>query len=151
MDDDPLEQMRQKFETAIAKMINDKRQNNIILPPARYETILAEVIQAKAKVTGKTPTEYRRLKRYDIMDDTNGQKVLVVPGTVGPNKTVKYYARSDELFSIIHWAHLSTNHGGREKVLNIVKANYGNVSTEIVMTYISGCPKCQYRHGFRRG
>jgi len=70
----------------------------------KYSEVLEEVKRLKNGAKLK-PNDYKLLKRYDIMNVSNIEK-LIVPVT-DPN-TIKYYVYNEELFKIIHDVHLQT-------------------------------------------
>jgi hypothetical protein len=57
--------------------VNNKKGNNFYLSSERYKSLLIEVKEAKS-VKGKQTVNYRRLKRYDILN-IGGEEKLTVP------------------------------------------------------------------------
>ncbi|XP_060882125.1 KRAB-A domain-containing protein 2-like [Metopolophium dirhodum] len=58
---------------------------------------------------------------------------------------VLYYVTVDELFEVIHTAHLTVGHGGRNRTMAVLKTKYCNVTTEAVMGYLGLCSNCQVK------
>ena len=61
---------------------------------------------------------------------------LIYPVSEG-HATIKYYVTNDELFDIIHAAHIRIGHGGRNRMIKETQLKYKNVTTE--PSYASVC------------
>ena len=53
-----------------------------------------------------------------------------------------YYAQTDEMYDIIKRVHISTGHGGRNKMLKELSTKYANISREVVELFKSLCVEC---------
>jgi hypothetical protein len=106
--------MRKRFYNVLSESVNNKKDNNFYLTSERYNSLLNEVKVAKS-VKGKQTVHYRRLKRYDILNIGDEEK-LTVP--LSAEKTeILYYVTFDELFNVIHEAHIAVGHGGRTRMI----------------------------------
>lgn len=83
--------------------------NNVFLSEVKHNELLEEVKWFKSGAKLK-PNDYKLLKRYDIMNVSNIEKLIV---SVNDPNTIKYYVYNEELYKIIHDVHLQTGHGGR--------------------------------------
>lgn len=117
-----------------------KSENCSNLSYKRYQQIVEQVCLAKAQ-SRKTSLDYRRVKRYDVILDANKIKRLVVPDSLANNKVV-YYAYNEQMFDIIHDCHMRCNHGGRNRIEEMVKLKYKNITREAIMVYLKLCPLC---------
>lgn len=100
--DSSIDQMRQKFEEKLKSL--ELRINSFLIENAdAYENLISAVEEAKAR-TKKTYTDYRRLKRYDVLSISESKK-LIRP-LLENEKNIKYYVHKEQLFDIIHAAHL---------------------------------------------
>ena len=63
-----------KFNT----LLSEKNSNNVFLSKVKYNQVLTEVKRLKSGAKLK-PNDYKLLKRYDIMNVSNIDK-LIVPG-----------------------------------------------------------------------
>jgi uncharacterized protein YqgV (UPF0045/DUF77 family) len=98
------------------------------------------VKEAKS-VKGKQTFHYWRLKRYDILNIGSEEK-LTVP--LSAEKTeILYYVTFDELFNVIHEAHIAVGHSGRTRMIKELNLKYKNVTVESIVTYLSICEPCQ--------
>jgi hypothetical protein len=116
--------MRKRFYDVLSESVNNK-DNYFYLTSERYNFLLSEAKEAKS-VKGKQTVHYRRLKRYDILN-IGGEEKLTVP--LSAEKTeILYYVTFDELFSVIHEAHIAVGHGGRTCMITELNCKYMNVT-----------------------
>jgi hypothetical protein len=132
--------MRKRFYDVLSESVNNKKDNNFYLTSERYNCLLSEVKEAKS-VKGKQTVHYRRLKRYDILN-IGGEEKLTVPLSVKKTETI-YYVTFDELFNVIHEAHIAVGHGGRPRMIKELNCKYKNVTVESIVTYLRLCEPCQ--------
>lgn len=52
---------------------------------------------------------------------------------------MRYYVRYNELCAIIHEAHIATDHGGRNRIVNAVNSKYKNVNIEAINICLKLC------------
>ncbi|KRZ01635.1 KRAB-A domain-containing protein 2, partial [Trichinella zimbabwensis] len=57
----------------------------------------------------------------------------------------RYFISVEEMFDVIHDVHLTTGHGGRDRILYEVKKKYANVTRLAVKTFIELCENCQLK------
>lgn len=105
-----------------------------------YKNLISAVEEAKAR-TKKTYTDYRRLKRYDVLSISESKK-LIRP-LLENEKNIKYYVHKEQLFDIIHAAHLETGHGGKHKLEKNIKTKYVNITREVILDYLELCLICK--------
>jgi len=81
------------------------------------------------------------LKRYDILN-IGGEEKLTVP--LSTEKTeILYYVTFDELFNVIHEAHITVSHGGRTRMIKELNHKHKNVIVVSIVTYLRLCEPCQ--------
>ena len=56
---------------------------------------------------------------------------------------ILYYVTFDELFNMIHEAHIAVGHGGRTCMIKELNHRYKNVTVESIITYQRLCEPCQ--------
>lgn len=105
---------------------------------------MKEVTELKLKTERKTSSDFRRLKRFDVIS-VNGEQKLIVPMKEECN--VLYFVSNDEMFNILYDAHIRVGHGGRTRMLSELKGKYRNITYEIIMTFLSLCRTCQTKRG----
>lgn len=135
---------REDFNRLLKGIINNKNKNNTYMSDSMYKNILQDVYNAKLKKNQKTPLDYRRLQRYDIVTVGNEQKLVfpMIEEEVNSAR-FKYFVRTRELFDVIHQAHLSIGHMGRDRLTKELNEHYKNVTIESIVLYLSLCKVCQ--------
>ncbi|XP_008189564.1 SCAN domain-containing protein 3-like, partial [Acyrthosiphon pisum] len=69
-------------------------------------------------VNVKKSIHYRRLKRFDIVK-IGAEEKLIAPMN-SDSEEMRYYVRYNELYDIIHEAHIATGRGGRNRIVYAV-------------------------------
>lgn len=142
--------MKTRFDEEIHKIKLVKGKNTQLFTRDEYNLFLKKVQVAKDKTANKTPEEYQRLSRYDIVKTRTVQK-LIVP-VKNEREPIKYYCYLEETFDIIHETHISMGHGGRNRILKALKKKYKNITKQCVALYLSLCEQCQKKlSGSKKG
>lgn len=134
------ETMRIRFCENISELIVNKGKNNQLFTYEHYVSLIMKVKEAKSKAAYKTPADYKRLARYDVINIGSSEK-LIVP-VKDPSMPIIYFAFLEETFQIIHDCHLAIGHGGRVRMMKELKSKYKNVTAELVMVYLNLCEYC---------
>jgi hypothetical protein len=90
---------------------------------------------------GKRTVDYRRLKRCNILNIGGEDKTYSV--IIYRKTEILYYVTFDELFNVIHEAHIAVGHGGRTRMIKELNCKYKNVTVGSVVTYLRLCEPCQ--------
>ena len=77
----------------------------------KYELLIQEISQLKRGDHKKEPKDYQLLKWYVVVQIGNTEK-LIYPVAEG-SLSIKYYVEKEDIFDVIHDAHLAIGHGGR--------------------------------------
>ncbi|CAH0402899.1 unnamed protein product [Chilo suppressalis] len=133
--------MKRRFNEEIHKLKLTKGKNTQLFSRDEYYSFLKKVQVAKDKIAGKTPEEYQRLSRYDIVKIGTVKK-LIVP-VKNDNEPIQYYCYLEEKFDIIHETHISIGHKGRNRMMKELKPKYKNITKEFVALYLTLCEPCQ--------
>lgn len=132
---------QEEFYRRVHELLGNKTgQNAFILTAARYSRLLQQVKDAKMK-TKKEPADYRRVKRYDIISTPKGERLAMA--NVEGKKTRQLFVAMEDIYDIIREYHLKMNHAGRTRLMYAIKPKYKNITTEIVMLYLSLCKGCK--------
>jgi uncharacterized protein YqgV (UPF0045/DUF77 family) len=98
-------------------------------------------VKETKSVKGKQTVNYRQLKRYDVLN-IGGEEKLTVP--LSAEKTeILYYVTFDELFNVIHEAHIAVGHGGSNRMTKDLNRKYRNVTVQSIVMYLRLCEPCQ--------
>jgi hypothetical protein len=72
---DPVLAMQEKFNATLAGFINNKSDNSNLFSKEKYYQLLKEVKETKQK-NKKESVDYRRLKRFDVISVSGGEKLI---------------------------------------------------------------------------
>ena len=134
------EKERQFYEQLEAKIENKKKNKNSILNGEKYRSLIQEISQLKWGDRKKEPRDYPLLKRYEVVQFGNAIK-LIYPVAEG-NFSITYYLRKEDIFGVIHDAHLAIGHSGRNRMIMETQTKYKNITAESVILYSSLCVPC---------
>lgn len=138
-----LSDMKQRFNDWFNELMISKGQNTQIFTKSAYLEMIQKVKISKCKLTDKKPEDYQRLRRFDVMNIQNIEK-LIVP--VKDDNVIRYYTHTEEIFDILHEAHVAIGHGGRNRMEKELNLKYKNITREMIVSYINFCVSCQTKH-----
>lgn len=142
--------MESAFNLKILEMLHKKNTNCALMSRESYLEQIRLIKEAKRKVTGKTPNDYQKLKRYDVI--TIGDEERLVHPITPTNPTMRHYLHTEELFGAIHQVHLEVGHCGRDRMKIELGARYKNITKEAISMYLKLCRECQKNYcGFESG
>ncbi|XP_050342633.1 KRAB-A domain-containing protein 2-like [Nymphalis io] len=121
-------------------LLNKPAPNTFLMTAAKYTRLIQQVKEAKTKIK-KHPADYRRLKRYNLITTSQGDR-LVMAHSDG-KKEPQMFVKLEEIYDIIREYHLKMNHAGRTRLMYAIKPKYKNITTAIVMLYLSLCEGCK--------
>nr|XP_042896273.1 KRAB-A domain-containing protein 2-like [Parasteatoda tepidariorum] len=138
-----------EFDDELCKLRVNAAKNSVFLTEITYLKLINYV--QKAKMTTKKETrDYWLLNRYDVMIVESKSK-LIYPVKEGAN-TIKYYVTDNELFHVLHEAHLSIGHGGRDRIMKELSTKYNNITRHDIELYIHLCePSQKKQKGIKKG
>ncbi|KAM3962854.1 SCAN domain-containing protein 3-like [Aphomia sociella] len=139
---------REEFYRRIKDVYQRKHSNTFLFTPEKYAHVIKQLKEINA--TGKKcPADYRRVKRYDIVETPRGERLFtaLMPG----QKERQEFVNTEEMYDIIREYHLKLNHGGRSRMMVALKKKYKNITTENVLVYLSMCMPCKNKLIFKRG
>lgn len=127
-----------RFYERLDELLQFKRtDNSSFMDTEKYNEFLAETKEAKTSKVGTKA--FRRLARFDCIE-IGGEERLIVPLKEG--EPMIFYVTNEDLFDVLTEAHLTTGHGGRDKMLDTLKKKYKNVTAEVVKIFIPLCGVC---------
>ena len=132
-------EMERKFYEQLDAKTENKKKNNSFLNGEKYESLIQEISQLK-RGQRKEPRDYQLLKRYDVVQI--GNTVILIYPVAEENSSMKYYARKEDIFGVVHQVHLAIGHGGRNRMIKETQTNYKNITAESIMLYLSLCVPC---------
>lgn len=132
--------LKQRFYEVFNELVSSKSANSFYFNNEQYQEMLESVKLAKNAKT-KSTLQYRRLKRFDICS-VRGIEKLIARVSSGES-SIKYYVTNDEMFDILHDAHLAIGHGGKHRMESECKKKYKNITQDVIKLYLRLCEGCQ--------
>ena len=108
-------EMKRKFYEQLNAKIENKKSNDSILNREKYKLLIQAIQQLKRGDRKKEPKDYQLLKWYDVVQIGNTVK-LIYP-VVDGSSSIKCYVEKEDIFDVIHDAHLAIGHGGRNQMI----------------------------------
>uniref|UniRef100_A0A6P7HHG1 KRAB-A domain-containing protein 2-like n=1 Tax=Diabrotica virgifera virgifera TaxID=50390 RepID=A0A6P7HHG1_DIAVI len=141
--EEPLSDMKNRFNNRLTELVSVKSQNSQIFTKTAYMEMIKKVKNSKSKQTNKTPSDYQRLRRFDVMTIREVEK-LIVP--VKEDNVIKYYVHTEEIFDTLRDLHITIGHGGRNRMEKEVHSKFKNITREMIVIYLNLCMTCQKKH-----
>lgn len=138
-----VREMKVRFNAELLKRHCDLK-NSVFLTDERYYQLIKDVDSAKSKTKKKEPRDYWLLKKYDVLVVNNNSK-LINPVKNNDNN-ILYYTKESDVFDVLHDAHQSLGHGGRDRMLYELNSKFKNITRFEVDLYLSLCEQCQLKH-----
>ena len=128
---------RERFNAIITEIATKKKDNSTVFTREKYDQLLQNLETIAARGC-QTHQHYHQAKKYELSRLGSLKKVV-------RRGTQKFVVPSDEVFEIIHAAHIATCHGGRNVLEKELFSKYANVTREQIMRYINLCECCQLK------
>ncbi|XP_044735736.1 E3 SUMO-protein ligase ZBED1-like [Chrysoperla carnea] len=93
--------------------------NSVTMNKTKYDSLIEKVKQLKVKTKKQV----------------NGITKLISP--VSDGDSLKYFIYDEELFEILHHAHVTTGHGGRDRMMKNLRGIYQNITYRDVQIYLN--------------
>ncbi|CAG9787375.1 unnamed protein product [Diatraea saccharalis] len=139
--DESLQAMKNKFYERVTRLKSLKGKPSQLYTKIEYLQLINLVRISRTKTKNKTPIDYHRCCNFDILREGDTDKLIVpLKDKVGP---VRYFTYLEEMFDIIHDTHMSTKHGGRDKMRKLLQPQFKNITREIIMQYLNVCVVCR--------
>ncbi|XP_063803341.1 KRAB-A domain-containing protein 2-like [Pseudophryne corroboree] len=134
---------KQLFYDCFQSLLSEKREDNsMYLTTEKYSEIIEQVKIAKLEKK-KSSLSYRRLKRFQIC--CVGDKEKLIAPLSETSTSVQYYITNEDMYDVLHEAHVNTGHGGKHRMLAELKKSYKNVTQEVVLLFLKLCLTCQQK------
>lgn len=128
----------QLFREKVKLERSTSKVNSLTLTKLKYDSYIQKVKNLKT-ANKKESNDLRFLRRYDIIE-INGITKLIHPVT--DQESIRYYVFDEELFGVLNEAHISTGHGGRDRMIEQLKGKFQNVTTKDILLFLSLCEPC---------
>jgi len=84
-------------------------------------------------------------KKYDVLFVNNNNNKLIHP-VKNNDHNFLYYTKESVVFDVLHDAHQSLGHGGRDRMLYELNSKFMNITCSEVDLNLSLCELCQLKH-----
>ncbi|KAK4307308.1 hypothetical protein Pmani_020912 [Petrolisthes manimaculis] len=112
-----------------------------LIPKTQYYDIIDSIKSAAAGANKRSRNDYYLMSRYDVLLCGDVWKLIKKRNI--PDETPLYFVTIEDTFDVIKRAHVSTGHGGRDRMLKEVQKKYANVTTAALELFKSLCEECQ--------
>lgn len=111
-------------------------KKSLLLSKEEYFNLIEE-LKGAASCGDKTKTwrQYYILKRYEVLQCGDVEKLIKKRNEANGEEQTVYFAHIDEMHDIVKRAHTSTGHGGRQKMLKALSAKYANITREVILLF----------------
>jgi hypothetical protein len=117
--------------------LSEKKRDKALIGQTRYNNIFAVLKDPKCTTIESAQFRFWAKKMFVLELLDNGQQVVLHEG--------KPVAVREHLFDILTQAHVSCQHGGRDKTSSQVRKFYSWVPKELIARFVRGCPSCRAR------
>ncbi|CAG9785279.1 unnamed protein product [Diatraea saccharalis] len=131
---------RHEFYRRIKEVFKKKFCNTYLLTRQKYLEIIEQVKSAHSRLK-KTALDYRRVKRYVVVDTPSGERLFLA--RKDGKQSQQMFVTMEETYDIIRDYHLKFNHCGKNRLMKAMKLLYRNITTESVMVYLQLCGPCR--------
>uniref|UniRef100_A0A915ENL7 Integrase zinc-binding domain-containing protein n=1 Tax=Ditylenchus dipsaci TaxID=166011 RepID=A0A915ENL7_9BILA len=132
-----LENIKTFYLQHITNLYHKKTNNSVLMTRQDYQAKLERLLVLENSMVTKTSSDYRILKVCDILiTDSDGTQIPKLCRR-GTNLLFVYI---EELFEIVHNAHLLLKHAGRNCLQRYFQ--YCNITKDCIMSYLITCKNC---------
>ncbi|XP_048000971.1 uncharacterized protein LOC125237817 isoform X3 [Leguminivora glycinivorella] len=117
----------------------------------KVSEVMNNIRKARATIRANQPRasmDYYWLSKYDIMK-VGDEEFLIFKRKTLNDPIIRIIPRN-EYFSYLDEIHKSCNHGGRDKMTQVIKSKY-YITKKAIEIYIAHCPTCTTKKQLRKG
>lgn len=112
-----------------------------LIPKSKYCTMISDLKMTSEDAHSKTRRNYYLLAKFEIL--LCGDVEKLIKKRENSTEPPLFYVTIEDTFDIINRAHLSTGHGGRDRMLKELQKKYANITTKSVELLKTLCKECQ--------
>ena len=134
-----IDEHKIKFDEKVMTEQSKKGKNSRLLTRDHYESTVNRLKQLENVLETRTLADYNLMRRFSLLRvESNG---VIFEKLVKPGTNLRFVP-FEEMFHIIHEAHIEKGHGGRDIMLKHLSTKFANVTTDHINVYRSFCEKC---------
>ena len=127
---------RLDFSRQYASQREKQATNTAVVTEAQYNAIVNDLIEIRGNGGPYMRHHYSIFRKYDIVSSGSVHKVV-------RKQNNKEVIHEGELFNVIHAAHTSQGHCGRDKLCALIADKFANVPRKAVQIYLGTCRTCE--------
>ena len=128
-----------KFREALFQKYSQCEKH--LLPRSIYNQTITDLKLAIDPQTKKSRHQYYLLSKYELLQCGDVEKLI--KKRQSPEERPLYFTTIEDTFHIINNAHITTGHGGRDRMVKHLKDKYANITKDSVDLFKSYCLVCQ--------
>lgn len=137
-----MEDIRKKFIDQMHEIMNGK-DSPFLMTEEKYDLTILRLKAAELTTTKKDRSEYRLLDRFSIVKV--GEIEKLVQQRQSQNDPIRYVVPIEQMYDKILEKHVSTGHGGRDRLENELATHYCGITREAIKLFLSLCSQCQLK------
>ncbi|XP_076038319.1 KRAB-A domain-containing protein 2-like [Oratosquilla oratoria] len=118
-----------------------KENKKGLIPKCDHQKTIDDLKAAADNSHAKGRHGYYLLEKYEVLQCGPTEKLIKRRST--RQESPLYYVSIEETFDVVKSAHISTGHGGRDRMLKELQKKYANIPTKAVELFKSLCQECQ--------
>uniref|UniRef100_A0A6P7FRD3 KRAB-A domain-containing protein 2-like isoform X1 n=1 Tax=Diabrotica virgifera virgifera TaxID=50390 RepID=A0A6P7FRD3_DIAVI len=141
-----IENLKKEFEDGLNKLYVETSSRSTLLLESDYKKLIYEVKEAQELRRfgkGLSSKQYRRLNRYEVLNIGENEHLIAKRQT--NEEEIKFFVYREQLFDIVHTAHINIGHKSERGMEHELKKKYANITREIINLYLSKCQFCQLK------
>jgi len=101
-----------------------------------YNEFIRKIEQREQGIPFEDKNDYRKVAQYDIEEVAHVKRLK-------HKESGKILFRTEDFYEVLRRAHEETVHGGRDVMLNNLRAKYYNINQAVVQKFVSICGICE--------
>ncbi|XP_076059500.1 uncharacterized protein LOC143036138 [Oratosquilla oratoria] len=134
--------VKMSIEERFTQNLTDRFKENKkgLIPKCDYQKTIDDLKAAADNSHAKGRHGYYLLEKYEVLQCGPTEKLIKRRST--RQESPLYYVSIEETFDVVKSAHISTGHGGRDRMLKELQKKYANIPTKAVELFKSLCQEC---------
>lgn len=137
-----MEDNRKRFTDQLMVIANGKG-SAFLMTEEKYQLTLGRLKSAQDQKTEKSRGDYRLLDRFKILKV--GEIEKLVEQQKSPGDPIRYVIPIEQMYDKLLEKHVSTGHGGRDRMEKELSAHYCCITREALILFLSLCEPCQLK------
>jgi hypothetical protein len=128
--------LKAEYTERIIAIESTKGKNSKSVTQADYDGIV-EKFNSLSSGRRKGIGDFQVLKMYELFEEGDGTQFLVKKGST------RRIVPIGKVYDAVYYAHISTNHGGRDRMRAFIRNLFYNVTASQLAIFSNYCDECQ--------